>query len=278
MASRVSSVPPAPESALGASLFRTAQSSRAASLTGWSLALAVHVAVAGYAVREHRVTAQAAPALEVELAAPEPLPPPPPPPPPAIPEPEPERVAPTAVVKAAAAAPAPARVGALVTAKANPTPTPGADEPVDFTNDPSLVGFGSGVVAIGGKAEHGAPGAKLGVAPPASGTGGLAPKPAGDALVAASDLSRKPALGESDPCRGFFPGGANDDMATAAVMVTIGKSGSVMGVQLLSESPPKQGFGAAARTCMSGKRFSPGLDRDGNPAATAIRVNIRFRR
>jgi TonB family protein len=62
------------------------------------------------------------------------------------------------------------------------------------------------------------------------------------------------------------------------VMVTIGKSGAVSNVQLLSESPPKQGFGAAARACMSSKRFRPGLDRDGKPAATAVRVNIRFMR
>jgi TonB family protein len=93
-----------------------------------------------------------------------------------------------------------------------------------------------------------------------------------------SDLSRKPSLGESDPCRGYFPSAAADDVATAAVMVTIGKNGAVSGVRLLSESPAKQGFGAAARTCMTSKRFSPGLDRDGKPTATAIRVNIRFTR
>jgi hypothetical protein len=234
------------------------------------------VAVAGWAVGE-RPTAVRAPApLEVELAAPEPLPPPPTPvtPPP---EPTPAEHTPAPVAKAAAAAPAAAHVGALLTAKSDPAPTPGADEPVDFTNDPSLVGFGSGVVAIGGKAEHGVTGAKAG--PPVPGTGvGSAPRQTGDALVAASDLSRKPGLGESDPCRGYFPAGASDDVANAAVMVTIAKSGSVTNVQLLSETPPKQGFGAAARTCMAGKHFSPGLDRDGKPAATAIRVNIRFLR
>ena len=35
------------------------------------------------------------------------------------------------------------------------------------------------------------------------------------------------------------------------------------GVRLLSESPPAQGFGGAARACMASKRFTPGLDRDG---------------
>jgi TonB family protein len=134
------------------------------------------------------------------------------------------------------------------------------------------------VVAIGGKARVGAAGARPSSAPPSSGGNGVALRPAGEMLTPASDLSRKPALGESDPCGGYFPSAATDDMATAAVMVTIGKSGAVSSVRLLSESPPKQGFGAAARTCMSSKRFSPGLDRDGNPTATAVRVNVRFRR
>lgn len=267
--------PPA-ESALSAQLFANARSSRAASVVGWGIALAAHVAVASWAVGEHHSASRTPAPLEVELAAPEPLPPPPAPvtPPP---EPTPPENVPAPVAKAAAAAPAAAHVGALLTAKSDPAPAPGADEPVDFTNDPSLVGFGSGVVAIGGTAEHGATGAKAGPAVASNGVGST-PKPTGEGLVAASDLSRKPGLGETDPCRGYFPAGANDDVATAAVMVTIARSGSVTNVQLLSETPPKQGFGAAARTCMAGKHFSPGLDRDGKPAATAIRVNIRFLR
>ncbi|HVY25531.1 MAG TPA: hypothetical protein VHB79_03240 [Polyangiaceae bacterium] len=268
------SVPPA-ESALGAQLFANARSSRGAAALGWGIALLAHVAVASWAVGERHAASRAPAPLEVELAAPEPLPPAPPTP--APPATAPAEHAPAPVAKAAAAAPAAAHVGALLTAKSDPTSTPGADEPVDFTNDPSLIGFGSGVVAIGGKAEHGVTGAKAGPAVPSTGVGS-APKPSGDELVAASDLSRKPGLGENDPCRGYFPAGANDDVATAAVMVTIAKSGSVTNVQLLSETPPKQGFGAAARTCMAGKHFSPGLDRDGKPAATAIRVNIRFLR
>jgi hypothetical protein len=141
-----------------------------------------------------------------------------------------------------------------------------------------VLGFGSGVVAIGGKAEVGASHAKLSAAPASTGTVGTASKPLGDALISASDLSRKPGLDEGDPCRGYFPSGASDDVATAAVLVTIAKSGAVEVAQLLTESPAGQGFGAAARTCMSSKRFSPGLDRAGNPARTAIRVNVRFTR
>ncbi|MDF3068584.1 MAG: Ferric siderophore transport system, periplasmic binding protein TonB [Polyangiaceae bacterium] len=265
-------------SPLVAEIFDSAAPRRVFAALGWSVAIGAHLLAAGLALSEGRPAPPAPPPLEVELAQPQPPPPPPPEPvvtPPPTPDPV---VAPTPVAKAAAAAPPePARVGALLTAKADPTPDKPADEPVDFTNDPSLVGFGSGVVAIGGKAQVGSKNAALGPAPASTGTRGVA-QAAGESLTPASNLSKKPGLGESDPCRGFFPSGAEDDVATAAVMVTIGRSGAVSSVQLLSESPPKQGFGAAARTCMAGKRFSPGLDRDGNPTATAIRVNIRFTR
>ena len=182
------------------------------------------------------------------------------------------------VAKAAAAPPEPARAGALLTAKADPIPSPNVDEPVDFTNDPNAAGFGSGVVAIGGKAQVGLANARPSSAPTATGVAGLGSRPSGDALTPVANLSQKPTLNERDPCGGYFPSGARDDVASAAVMVTIARNGSVSGVQLLSESPAKQGFGAAARTCMASKRFNPGLDRDGKPTATAIRVNIRFSR
>jgi hypothetical protein len=61
-------------------------------------------------------------------------------------------------------------------------------------------------------------------------------------------------------------------------MVTIAKSGRVSHTQLISESPAGEGFGAAARTCLAGQTFVPALDRAGNAAATAIRVNLRFSR
>jgi periplasmic protein TonB len=263
-------------SALVSELFSDAAPRRAWSVLGWGVALGAHVLAGGLALAEQRPLPPAPPPLEVELAAPEP--PPPPPVPVAAPVP-PDAPRPTERVpspKAAAAPPEPARAGALLTAKADPVATPAADEPVDFTNDPSLLGFGSGVVAIGGKARVGTANARLSAVP--STGAGVALRPAGEMLTPASDLSRKPGLGESDPCRGYFPSSATEDVATAAVMVTIGRSGAVSNVRLLSESPPKQGFGAAARSCMAGKRFSPGLDGNGNPTATAIVVNVRFMR
>ena len=252
-------------------LFEKAAPRRSLRHIAWGVALLAHAAIVGVAVREGHAAAALSRPLEVELAAAEPPPPPPPPP-------EQEERAERAPLAqpAAAAAPQPARAAALVTAKADPTPLPGADEPVDFTNDPNALGFGSGVVAVGDKADVGLKHAQPSPAAPVASAAGRAPL--GEALTPASDLSRKPSLGESDPCRGFFPSAASDDVASAAVMVTIGRSGAVSAVQLLSESPPKQGFGSAARACMAGKRFSPGLDRDGRPTATAIRVNVRFTR
>ncbi len=274
MSSQVASTP------LGdfvAELFERAPRRPALSALGWGAAIGAHLVLAGFALGESRPAPPApAPApLEVDLAPLEPAPPPP-----ALvapPQPEERMPEPTAAAKAPAAPPSPAHVGALVTAKSDPMPSPSHDEPVDFTNDPGALGFGSGVVAIGGRAEVGVKQAAPSTAP-GVGTSGAVKGPVGDSLTPASDLSRKPSLGESDPCRGYFPSGASDDVASASVMVTIGKNGSVSSVQLLSESPAKQGFGAAARTCMSRKRFSPGLTRDGKPAATAIRVNIRFTR
>jgi hypothetical protein len=167
----------------------------------------------------------------------------------------------------------------LLTAKAD-APSPQQPEaPVDFTTDPNGTSYGGGVVAVGGRADFGAQGAKVG------GKGAL-PAPAaapvardsGEQLVPLADLSRKPRLDEADPCRGFFPRSASDDDAHVSLRVVIGKNGRVTSAQLLSENPPGQGFGAAAKSCLLEKRLSPALDRDGNPAATATRINLRFTR
>src|SRR6185369_8937113 len=187
-------------SSLISELFSDAAPRRAWSVLGWGVALGAHVLAGGLALTQQRPLPPAPPPLEVELAPPE-TPVPQPPLPVAAPPPP---VAERAPSVKAAAPPEPARAGALLTAKADPTPSPVADEPVDFTNDPSVLGFGSGVVAVGGKAQVGAVDARLGAAP-STGTIGVALRPAGEMLTPASDLSRKPGLGESDPCRGYFP-------------------------------------------------------------------------
>ena len=261
-------------------LFERSFKSRFLNWSGWALALSIHAGLAGLAVRHHAVTKERErPPLDIEFVAPPPEAAPvvPPPPEPKAPEREPEvKTMPLAQAQRSAPAAAPAaRAAALHTAK-DDGKTPDSDDPLDFTHDPNVVGFGAGVVRVGGTAAvstSAGPAAAPKVAPVA-GTG----VGSGDALTAAQDLGRKPSLDESDPCRGYFPRDALDDMATAAVMVVIARNGSVTKANVVSESPRSQGFGAAARACMLSKHFSPALDRDGKPTATAIRVNVRFSR
>lgn len=257
-------------------LFPAGIKSRALGRLGWVLALSVHAGVFGLAwQRERTRPAPERPPVEIEIM--KPPPPPMPEPEPPAPKPDaPEPAAPKAAaarVATSAPPPAPARAGALHTAKDDPAAQQ-SDEPLDFTHDPNVSGFGAGVVAVGGTAAVGVKGAAPSPTPasqPAS-----AARAAGEALTAAADLGRKPTLGEADPCRGYFPRDALDDSATASVLVVVGKTGAVSKVSLISETPSSQGFGAAARACMSSKRFTPALDREGRPTATAIRVNVRF--
>lgn len=244
--------------------------------TGWALALASH-AGAALLFASHTTgpaNERTPPPVDVEFINPPPAPPPPP-----APEEAPPPVAKAAPPNVAAAAPpAAARAGALHTAAPDPAPAQQTEEAVDFTTDPNGKSYGGGVVAVGGTASFGAAGARVS---PVAGNAPLAPAtahPAGDGLTPASNLSRKPRLPGADPCRGFFPGAAQEDVGDVAVMVTIAKSGRVSSTQLLSETPRGQGFGAAARTCLASQNFIPALDRDGNAAATAIRVNLRFSR
>jgi protein TonB len=276
----VPDVTPAPDTKrLVLDLFERPRSSRGTGLFGWALAFAVHALVAGVALHSHRAAALAErPPVELELTRPEP-PPPPLSPAPDLPAPKATATAaPVARAPHPASAPPPAaRPGALHTAKDDPAEPPKPDEPLDFTHDQSVQGFGGGVVAVGGNARFGAPGAGLAPAANVPVRTGVA-TPAADPVLDAADLGRKPSLAEADPCRGYFPAEASVDEGEASVLVVLAKSGSVSKATLLSESPRVQGFGAAARTCLSKKRFTPALDHEGRPAATAIRVNVRFTR
>jgi len=263
-----------PLDSLVGELFGRASRSHHLATIGWFLALGSHAALAlVFANRQHTTAFERTPPpVEVEFVS---TPEPPPPPPEAV-MPEEVKAAPTQA--AAAAAPAAARAGALHLAKADAAPAQQPEEAVDFTTDPHGASYGGGVVAVGGTAAFGAAGARVA---PVNGNTALAPvsaRPVGDALTPVSDLSRKPRLPGGDPCHGFFPNAAQDDVGDVAVMVTIAKSGRVSRTQLVSESPPNQGFGSAARSCLANQAFVPALDRGGNAVATAIRVNLRFNR
>ncbi|MBN1612692.1 MAG: hypothetical protein JW940_39075, partial [Polyangiaceae bacterium] len=206
---------------------------------------------------------------------------PPPPPPEQAPMPEPEPHVPsTPRARVATPPPAPAAAGALLTAKEDPQQPKAAEELVDFVSDPNSHVYGSGVVAVGGTGTMGGRGVAARVAVPVPTRPApppRAPRPR-DELTPVADLSQKPRLDESDPCRGFFPQSAIDDTAQVGVMVVVAKTGSVGQATVVLESPGGQGFGSAARACMLSKRFTPARDRSGSPAATAVRVNVRFRR
>jgi outer membrane biosynthesis protein TonB len=264
-----------PPSSVVVELARLAEPHRDRLLIAAVVAFAAHAGLGLYAAGREPTAAVPPPPVEVELAFREPPPPAPEPlkePEPPKPEPPPKAEAPRLIAKLAPPPPA-ARAGAVLTALPDPTPAPTAAEPFDFTSDPNSHVYGSGVVAVGGTATHGLAGARVG------GTGTAPVRPvAGDGLTAASDLSQKPRLREADPCRGFFPDTARDDVAVVSVRVVIGKSGGVSNASVVSESPAGQGFGAAARRCMLDQVFLPALDKSGNSAATALNVNVKFSR
>jgi hypothetical protein len=267
----------APVPDLARTLFQGTEGHGARRALGWVLALAVHASLVGVVSSNAAQARRELRPVEVEI-----LPPEPPPAPAKTAEPPPEPTPVSPATKAAApstprSAPAAARAGAALTAKADAPAAQQPDAPFDFTSDPNGTSYGAGVVAVGGKADFGAKGAER--------TGqGATPAPApvahggGDGLVPVANLSRKPRLDESDPCRGYFPRSATDDDARVSLHVVIDKGGRIASTVVLSEDPPGQGFGAAAKVCLRTKQLTPALDRDGNPAATAIRINLRFTR
>jgi TonB family protein len=259
-------------------LFERTRNGRAGTVLAVTLAFIAHAALANY-TPDVTPRSPKTPPLEVQFVAAEP--PPPPPPPPATAESpiaEPKLQAPAVAKPAAAPAaapPPPAAAPAVLTAK-EIEPAQASADMLDFTSDPNATQLSSGVVALGGKGTHGvrtasvtAPAVAL---PRAQGSG------SGEALTQLGDLSRKPSLGVDDPCRGFFPPSALDNRAQASVLVVISKDGSVKRTSLVNESPAGQGFGAAAQACMKKQRFTPALDRQGQLAATQMRVNVRFNR
>jgi outer membrane biosynthesis protein TonB len=270
MMTRTLGTPPRPDFD---ELLKLAEPHRDRLLIAALIALAAHVGVGLFAsTRQAPGPINSEAPVEVELAFREP-PPPPPVPEPEAPEPPKAAPAPKAAAPKVQAPPPAARAGAVLTALPDPA-QPESAEPFDFTSDPNSNVYGSGVVAVGGTAQHGLEGARVG------GQGLAAkrePSP-GDGLTAVADLSQKPRLHESDPCRGFFPSAATDDVATATVRVVIGKTGKVSSASVVTESPLGQGFGVAARTCMLQQVFAPALDREGNAAATALAVNVHFSR
>ena len=153
------------------------------------------------------------------------------------------------------------------------------DEPVDLTGEgfvtgEGTVGYGQISAAGTGTVATKSPNAVIGGVVGGTGT---APGPPPPPPPPAVDRSKPPSLvgGTSWNCP--FPEEANVeqiDEAVATIVVTVRPDGSPLSVKVLSD--PGHGFGRQARMCALGRRFTPGLDRDG-VTATAITPPIRVR-
>jgi len=239
-----------------------------------AVALLAHGAAYAASQRVHPHVAVPFVPLEIELTAVDTEPPPPPPPAPQeevphepAPVVRPVNVAPRPIAPSAPTVASAAKVGALLTSGE----TSDSTDPVAFFSDPQGGAYGSGVVARGGHADHGAAaGVATAIAPP--------PPRDADEVTSLANLSRAPSLDEPDACRGFFPTEAGFDSAKVDLVVVVQAGGRVTSATIVRESPASEGFGAAARACLLSKRFTPGANRAGRAVTASAAVRVHFAR
>jgi protein TonB len=256
-------------------LDQVAPARRGAVWLGSASAAALHLALAGAAgwlATTSPSPSRVEPALVTQMVeVPVELEPPPLPVPPAEPEPEPAPA--KALAEPAPAAPAPAPRAAPAAAQASEVlaQEPAAEEIVDFSEtfvQGTAATYAGGVSAAAGTSEQAvrAPGAR------AQGViGGTGTDTSG------VNRSRAPALAGGATWDCPFPREAEleeIDDAVVALRVRVSREGSVEDVSV--ERDPGSGFGREAMRCARNKRWAPGLDAAGNPAAMTSRVNVRF--
>jgi protein TonB len=276
------------------------RAARVGAVIGLGLALTTHGALSGKAIasaalRDTRLLVQEMRAqihdylwatYEVELPKPPPeaeKPKEPEPPPTPEPEPAPKIPVPTNAPppKDEPYDPPPAAAEATKILTREPDP----NEIVDMTDRGIASGEGAGVgygqVAGAGtaKAPTFDPNAKVGGVPGGTGTG--APQAPPPPAPAGPDRSRPPQFvgGLSWNNCPFPPEADADQVDQARVMiaVTVRPDGSPLSVKVVSD--PGHGFGRAARICALSKRYSPGLDKAGNPiTSTTPPFAVRFTR
>ncbi|HQP35119.1 MAG TPA: energy transducer TonB [Polyangiaceae bacterium] len=192
---------------------------------------------------------------------------------------EPEAIPQQAAPQQAYEPPPPAaQAGKVLTA--NPDPS----EPVDMTGNAFVQGdsdqYVGGVTAAAGTGSAATynPSATTGPTATGTGTGGPPPPPP---KPQGPDQSRPPGIvGGAAWSSCEFPPEADQDQvdyAVAVIVVTVRPDGSAQSVRVVSE--PGHGFGRAARMCALTKRYTPALDRDGNPVVgTTPPINVTFTR
>ena len=155
------------------------------------------------------------------------------------------------------------------------------DEPVDltgqgFVSGEGSVGYGQIAAAGTGTVATRNPNAVIGGVVGGTGTGTGAPP----LSAPGPDLSKPPGLvgGTAWNC-GFPPEADVDqiDEAVALIVVTVRPDGSPLSVKVVTD--PGHGFGRSARRCALGRRFTPGLNREGVPTtSTTAPIRVRFTR
>ncbi|OJY15350.1 MAG: hypothetical protein BGO98_22445 [Myxococcales bacterium 68-20] len=209
----------------------------------------------------------------------------PPPEPEPEPQPEPEPEAPpepvvqeAKPVKEAAPAPPPQPAEAAKVLTSDPTPNEG---PVDLTN--TFV-TGSGSTYAGGTTSSDGTSKTAVYNPAAAPTGvpgGTGTAPAPPVTVRKEDKSRAPGLhGSTDWTDCPFPGEADAeqiDTALVTIQVKVKPDGSPENVTVVQD--PGHGFGREARKCAMRKKYTNGLDPDGNAiGGTTKPFRVRFER
>jgi outer membrane biosynthesis protein TonB len=214
------------------------------------------------------------PLYEVELA-PEPPPAAPEPTPPAEPPPEP----PPPVRQPKVAAPEPVRPVEPEPEQA-PPPTEAPEPPaaaaaqaadaVTATDDNAAA---SDTLVTGDAAHHAGGTTAQAVQAPNARAHGVE----GGTGTAAVDRTRAPQLASGSSWDCPLPEEAAEEgieQATVALVVEVAADGKVLGVEVKQD--PGYGFGREARACAFKKRWSAGLDRNGQPTRGKLPVNVRF--
>jgi len=230
--------------------------------------IAMSTGIGGFADSVLRILNHAQHA-ELEI---EPPPPPPPPEPEKEPEPEPEKAPPPKAAPAPATPPAAAQAGKVLTQDPNP------DEPVDLTGDGFVQGtsdtYAGGVTTTVGTSKTAV--RDLGA------TGSTDAVPAVKAAPGPTgvDRSRKATLlGGNSWDRCGFPAEADIEQINSArvmLVVTVDADGHATSASVTQD--PGYGFGALAKRCALRERYSPALNRAGEPVTATQTIIINFRR
>lgn len=198
----------------------------------------------------------------------------PPPPPRAEPDVKPEPVAAAHHAREAPPPPpAPAQAAKVLTQEPDP------NEPVDLTGNTIVQGnadaYAGGFTSANGTSANAV---RIAAAPKGGVPGGTGPvvRPAPQGTV--SDRSRSASVGATEWNAPFPPEAdtAQIDDAYVMLQVDVRADGTPAAVRVLSD--PGNGFGREARQYAMKQRYSPALDRDGNPIAAATRVRVHFSR